>query len=128
MKKYSNYAEQVNDNVESLKLFNEINEVDEFYWEPMSEAIDLITTDEEIIENCDLPKDTDITSEEFYELHTEYVMESLESVYQIYKVELKGEFNEEHERLGIHWNDTVEAYIMPVFHFGTAWSYIGAMR
>ena len=128
MKKYSNYAEQVSDNVEDLELFNEINEVDEFWHEPLLDLLENNTSDETIIEWCDLPEDTPTDTDEFYQIRQEALCESLEGIYQTYKVTLKGEYNEEHERLEIIWNDEVNAYIMPVYHFGTAWRYIGAMN
>lgn len=128
MKKYSNYAEQVNDNVEELELFNEINEVDEFWHEPLLDLLENNISDETIIEWCDLPKDTATDTEEFYQIRQEAIYQSLEGIYQTYKVTLKGEYNEEHERLEIVWNDEANAYIMPVYHFGTAWSYIGSMN
>jgi len=128
MKKYSNYAEQVSDNVEELELFNEINEVDEFWHEPLFELIDQNTSDETIIEWCDLPKDTPTDTDEFYQIRQEALFESLEGIYQTYKVKLKGEYTTEHERLNVFYNDKVKSYIMPVFHFGTAWSYVGSMN
>lgn len=43
-------------------------------------------------------------------------------------VDLKGgKYTPEHERLNVFYNAEVESYILPVFHFGTSWSYIGAM-
>lgn len=128
MKKYSNYAEQVSDNVEELELFNEINEVDELWYEPLLGLISENTSDETIIEWYDLPKDTPTDTDEFYQLRQEAISESLDSIYQTYKVTLKGEYNEEHERLEIIWNDEAGSYIMPVFHFGTAWSYVDSMN
>lgn len=128
MKKYSNYVEQVRDNVEELELFNEINEVDEFWHEPLLDLIDQNTSDETIIEWGDLPNDTPTDTDEFYQIRQAALFESLEGIYQTYKVTLKGEYNEEHERLEIIWNDEVESYILPVYHFGTAWSYVGSMN
>lgn len=128
MKKYSNYAEQVSDNVEELELFNEINEIDEFWHEPLLDLVWENTSDETILEWCDLPKDTATDTDEFYQIRQEAIYQSLEGIYQTYKVTLKGEYNEEHERLEIIWNDEVESYIMPVYHFGTAWRYIGVMN
>lgn len=128
MKKYSNYAEQVSDNVEELELFNEINEVDELWYEPLLGLISENTSDETIIEWYDLPKDTPTDTDEFYQIRQEAIYQSLEDIYQTYKVTLKGDYNEEHERLEIVWNDEAGSYIMPVFHFGTAWSYVDSMN
>lgn len=127
MKKYNSYSDQVEANVEDLELFNEINEADEFWHEPLLELLENNISDATILEWGDLPKDYETDNESFYELRHEAIMESLESVYQVFKVTLKGEYNEEHERLNIFWNDEAESYIMPVYHFGTSWKYVGAM-
>lgn len=128
MKHYNNYAEQVADNLENLELFNELNQVDEFWHEELVEVIYNTTTPEQVLESAELPKDTPTDTEDFYELENEYVWECLGGVYQLFKVELKGgEYTPEHERLNVFYNDEVKSYILPVFHFGTAWSYIGAM-
>lgn len=128
MKHYNNYAEQVADNLENLEIFNELNEIDEFYYEELFDVVQLTTTPEQVLDSAGLPLDTPTDTEEYYELENEYVWESLGSVYQLFKVDLKGgEYTPEHERLNVFYNDTVESYILPVFHFGTAWSYISAM-
>lgn len=128
MKHYSNYAEQVSDNLEGLKLFNQLNEIDEFYYEELFDVVQLTTDYRDVLESAGLPLDTPTNTEEYFDLETEYVWESLESVYQLFKVDLKGgEYTQEHKRLNVFYNDTVESYILPVFHFGTAWSYISAM-
>lgn len=128
MKKYVNYAEQVFDNLENLELFNELNEIDEFYWQELFDVVQNTTTTEEVLESAGLPLDTPTDTEDFYQLENAYVLECLESVYQLFKVDLKGgEYTPEHERLNVFYNATVESYILPVFHFGTAWSYTGAI-
>ena len=129
MKKYSNYAEQVDDNLEGLKLFNQLNEIDEFYWEALAEVIQNTAKPEQVLESASLPLDTPIDTEDYYALETAYVLESLDSVYQLYLVDLKGgKYTQEHERLNVFYNDTVQSYILPVFHFGTAWSYVSPMN
>lgn len=129
MKNYANYAEQVSDNLAGLKLFNQLNEVDEFYYEELLDVVQLTTDYRDVLESAGLPLDTPTNTEEYLDLETEYVWESLGSVYQLFKVDLKGrEYTPEHERLNVFYNDTVKSYILPVFHFGTAWSYIGQMN
>ena len=129
MKNYSNYAEQVDNNIEGLKLFNQLNEIDEFYYEELYDVVQNTTTPEQVLESAGLPLDTPTDTDEYCELEHEYIWESLESVYQLFKVDLKGgEYTQEHARLNVFYNDTVESYILPVFHFGTAWSYIGQMN
>lgn len=129
MKNYSNYAEQVFDNLENLELFNELNEIDEFYYEELFDVVQLTTDCRDVLESAGLPLDTPTDTEEYCELETRYVLESLGGVYQLFKVDLKGgKYTQEHERLNVFYNDAVESYILPVFHFGTAWNYIGQMN
>ena len=127
MKKYTSYADQVKSNVTDMVLFNNLSQVNEFWHEPLYELLMNNLDPEDVIDTMDLPKDIDQCSEEYYEAESEYIYETLGSVYQLYMVELSGSYNEEHERLCIFYDEEVEAYILPVFHFGTAWSYVGAM-
>lgn len=127
MKKYTSYADQVKSNVTDMVLFNNLSQVNEFWHEPLYELLMNNLDPEDVINNMDLPKDIDQCSEAYYEAESEYIYETLGSVYQLYMVELSGSYNEEHERLCIFYDEEVEAYILPVFHFGTAWSYVGAM-
>ena len=127
MKKYTSYADQVKSNVTDMVLFNNLSQVNEFWHEPLYELLMNNLDPEDVIYNMDLPKDIDQCSEAYYEAESEYIYETLGSVYQLYMVELSGSYNEEHERLCIFYDEEAEAYILPVFHFGTAWSYVGAM-
>lgn len=127
MKKYTSYADQVKSNVTDMVLFNNLNQVNEFWHEPLYELLMNNMDPEDVIDTMDLPEDIDQCSEEYYEAESEYIYETIGSAYQLYMVELNGSYNEEHERLCIFYDEEVEAYILPVFHFGTAWSYVGAM-
>ena len=127
MKKYSNYLEQVKDNVTDMVLFNNLTQVSEFWHEPLYEMLMNTIDTENIIDDYDLPKDTELDSEEYQEAESDYIFEMLNSVYQFYMVELNGSYNEEHERLCIFYDNEVDAYILPVFHFGTSWDYISPM-
>lgn len=122
-KKYENYQEQVFNNVESLELFD--GDLENFWYE-LANAIDLVTSDKEIIENTET--ELNINSDDFSELRQEYVWETMESVYQTFKVEIKGEYNSEHEKLMITWDYENECYILPVFHYGTSWKYVSAIN
>lgn len=42
-------------------------------------------------------------------------------VFQWFAVDIYGYENEETEKLGIFWDDTLELYILPVTHFGMLW-------
>ena len=126
MKKYSNYLEQVKDNVTDMVLFNNLTQVNEFWHEPLFEMLMNTIEPEDVISDYDLPKDIELDSEEYYEAEHEFVYDMLGSVYQFYMVKLNGSYNEEHERLSIFYDEEVGAYILPVFHFGTAWDYISA--
>ena len=127
MKKYTSYADQVKSNVTDMVLFNNLNKVNEFWHEPLYELLMNNLDPEDVIDTMDLPEDIDQCSEEYYEAESEYIYETIGSAYQLYMVELSGSYNEEHERLCIFYDEEVEAYILPVFHYGTAWSYVGAM-
>ena len=127
MKKYTSYADQVKSNVTDMVLFNNLNQVNEFWHEPLYELLMNNMDPEDVIDTMDLPEDIDQCSEEYYEAESEYIYETIGSAYQLYTVELNGSYNEEHERLCIFYDEEVEAYILPVFHFGTAWSYVGPM-
>ena len=127
MKKYTSYADQVKSNVTDMVLFNNLSQVNEFWHEPLYELLMNNMDPEDVIDTMDLPEDIDQCSEEYYEAESEYIYETIGSAYQLYMVELSGSYNEEHERLCIFYDEEVEAYILPVFHYGTAWSYVGPM-
>lgn len=86
------------------------------YSEQVSENVNLI----EVFQG-ELP-------EFWYELEREHIESTLEGIYLFYKVELKGCYNEEHERLHIVWYDELESYLMPVYSYGMPWKYIGVME
>lgn len=119
-KKYNNYMEQVKDNVdiETIELDNDISERDEFWFEPLVELIS-DNVSQETINEYDLDNEDG-------EGVTGYAYETLESVYQIFKVDILGIYGVEHERLNIFYSEEEESYILPVYHFGTAWTYVGA--
>jgi len=122
-KQYKNFSEQVYDNVTSLELFD--GEL-EFWWEKLFETI-YNNLDERDIENIkEWYEIEEEFSDEYYEAEREYVWEQMESVYLVYKVELKGgKYTSEHERLEITWDDESESWLMPVYCFGIAWSMVG---
>lgn len=132
-KKYSNYSEQVKDNVIIKDLRNDLSEIDEVWFEQLYEAIDIGTSNERVLSSVN-EYVVDVAnikeeSEEMYELRDEYIRDMFDGVYQMYEVELiGGKFTPEHERLCIFYNDELEAYILPVFHFGTSWDYISPMN
>lgn len=123
-KQYKNFNEQVNDNVTNLELFDGDLWL---FWEELYEVI-YNNIDEETIE--EIKENTGITdedSEEFEEALHDYVTDTLDGVYQVYKVELKGDYyTSEHERLGIVWDYYNDCWLMPVYCYGMAWSMIGA--
>ena len=122
-KQYKNFAEQVNDNVSSLELFD--GEL-EFWWESLFETIYNNIDDEKVKEIKEYSGIEDEFSEEFFEAEHEYVYDQMEGVYLVYKVELKGgKYTSEHERLEITWDDESESWLMPVYCFGIAWSMVG---
>ena len=122
-KQYRNFAEQVDDNVTSLELFD--GEL-EFWWERLFETI-FSNLDDHDVENVkEWYEIKDETSEEYQEAELEYVYQQMEGIYQVYKVELKGgKYTSEHERLEITWDDESESWLMPVYCFGIAWSMVG---
>ena len=127
MKNYTSYAEQVNSNVTDMVLFNNLSQVNEFWHEPLYELLMNNLDPEDVIDTMYLPEDTETDSDEYQEAESDYIFETIGSAYQLYMVELNGSYNEEHERLCIFYDEEVEAYILPVFHFGTAWRYVGPM-
>lgn len=122
-KQYKNFAEQVDDNVENLELFD--GEL-EFWWENLAETIYDNITDETVKKIMEYSGIEDEESEEYQEAEHEYIWGSMESVYQVYKVELKGgKYTSEHERLEITWDYESESWLMPVYCYGIAWSMVG---
>lgn len=122
-KQYKNFAEQVNDNVSSLELFD--GEL-EFWWESLFETIYNNIDDEKVKEIKEYSGIEDEFSEEFFEAEHEYVYDQMEGVYLVYKVELKGgKYTSEHERLEITWDDESESWLMPVYCLGMPWSMVG---
>lgn len=122
-KQYRNFAEQVDDNVESLELFD--GEL-EFWWEKLYETICSNIDDRDVENIKEWFEIEDEYSDEFYEAEIEYVHQQMEGIYQVYKVELEGgKYTREHERLEITWDDESESWLMPVYCFGMAWSMVG---
>ena len=123
-KQYKNFAEQVNDNIDGMELFDGELEV---FWEKLAEVIYNNIDDETVEEIKEYAEIDDETSEEFYEAEHEYIWDMMQGVYQVYKVELKGDYyTSEHERLEIVWDDDNECWLMPVHCYGIAWSMVGA--
>ena len=122
-KQYKNFAEQVNDNIAGMELFD--GELESF-WENLAEII-YDNLDDHDVENIkEWFEIEDEYSDEYYEAEIEYVHEQMEGVYQVYKVELKGgKYTSEHERLEITWDYESESWLMPVYCFGMAWSMVG---
>ena len=122
-KQYKNFSEQVSDNVASLELFD--GEL-EFWWERLFETI-FSNLDDHDVENIkEWYEVEDESSEEYYEAEIEYVHDQMQSVYLVYKVELKGgKYTSEHERLEITWDDESKSWLMPVYCLGVPWSMVG---
>lgn len=91
MENYNNYLEQVNNSIKNKVLFNNYLSV--------------------VVEDIPLGDMQPAT------------VKALEDgdIYQWYAVDIYGHENEETEKLGIFWDDTLELYILPVTHFGTLW-------
>ena len=123
-KQYSNFAQQVNDNVKDLELFNELPEHNELWFEPLFELLLKNTESNKVIHEYNLPETTTIDDEEYQGALYKYINEVIDQVYQIYKVDIKGSYNEEHERLNIFFNNELDSYILPVYHYGTDWEYV----
>ena len=123
-KQYSNFAQQVNDNVKDLELFNELPEHNELWFEPLFELLLKNTESNKVIHEYNLPESTTIDDEEYQGALYKYINEVIDQVYQIYKVDIKGSYNEEHERLNIFFNNELDSYILPVYHYGTDWEYV----
>lgn len=122
-KQYKNFAQQVDDNVSSLELFD--GEL-EFWWEKLAETIYNNIDDEKVKEIKEYTGIEDEFSDEYYEAEHEYVYDQIEGIYQVYKVELKGgKYTSEHERLEITWDDESESWLLPVYCFGMPWSMVG---
>ena len=123
-KQYKNFEEQVQDNVEELELFNELSEYNEFWFEPLFELLLKNTDSNKVIKAYNLPKSTTTDDEEYQDALYKYINEEIDQVYQIYKVDIKGSYNEEHERLNIFFDNELDSYILPVYHYGTDWEYV----
>lgn len=121
-KEYRNYSEQVKDNVLSLELFD--GDLGVGFWEDLYELC-YENLSEEKYKELENESGYSYDSDEFSDYVNEYIYDCFESIYVTYKVELKGEYNSEHERLEIIWNDEAECYVMPVYAFGMAWSMLG---
>ena len=123
-KQYKNFAQQVNDNVKDLELFNELPEHNELWFEPLFELLLKNTESNKVIHEYNLPENTTIDDEGYQGALYKYINEVIDQVYQIYKVDIKGSYNEEHERLNIFFNNELDSYILPVYHYGTDWEYV----
>ena len=123
-KQYKNFSEQVSDNVTNLELFG--GKPSDDWWHDLLETI-FSNLDDHDVENIkEWYEIEDESSEEYYEAEIEYVYEQMEGIYQVYKVELKGDkYTSEHERLEITWDDESESWLMPVYCLGMPWSMVG---
>lgn len=122
-KQYENFAQQVDDNVVSLELFDGNLEN---WWYDLRETI-FNNLDDHDIENIkEWFEIEDEYSDEYYEAEIEYVYQQMEGIYLVYKVELEDDkYTSEHERLEITWDNESESWLMPVYCFGIAWSMVG---
>lgn len=122
-RKYRDYAHQVSENVLELELIN-IEEFDEFWREPLYDLC-FNNISEEKIKRFEEETEFSEFSDGMDEYIREYIYTCFESIYVTYKVKLKGDYNSEHERLEIVWNEKANCYIMPVYAFGISWSMLG---
>ena len=126
-KQYRNYYEQVTDNVKIIKEFSE--DIPSDFWEGLSENLQNLVTYEQVTKyiNTNIYPITPAEStEDYWELESEYIGETMESVYQIYIVEPLHTNWLELERLELVYSHELECYLMPVYSFGMAWSMVGA--
>ena len=122
-KQYRNFSEQVSDNVTNLELFG--GKPSDDWWHDLLETIFSNLDDHDIKNIKEWYEIEDESSEEFFEAEIEYVYEQMEGIYQVYKVELKGDkYTSEHERLEITWDDESESWLMPVYCLGVPWSMV----
>lgn len=125
--KYRNYAEQTSDNVIITGTYDGETEN---IWEDIYVIIDNLTTDESILlylnENVVDVNSVDYGSDEWYEIRNEHIWQTMEGIYVIYTVDLKGgKYTSEHERLEIVWSEQANSYVMPCYAFGMPWSMVG---
>ena len=67
-------------------------------------------------------------TDELSEYISDYIYESMESIYVTYKVDLIGDYNQEHKRLEIVYIDGIDTYVMPVYVFGISWNMLGFLN
>lgn len=123
-KSYSNYAEQVDDNLIVKELCNDINEIDSEYEIALRDVLLNSVSDDYIISSCNLPKNIATDTETFWEAQDAVLDDLVDNVYQLYMVDLKNNFTLACNDLCVFWSIKLDSYILPVFHFGTAWGMV----
>lgn len=123
-KSYSNYAEQVDDNLIVKELCNDINEIDSEYEIALRDTLSDSVSDDYIINSCNLPKNIATDTETFLEDRYAVLYDLIDNVHQLYKVDLKNNFTPACNDLGVFWSNELDSYILPVFHFGTPWGMV----
>lgn len=125
--KYRNYTEQVQDvvNWDTMEVLDSDQEPEFFgesYYPELAEAIYDALTEAEYQEAL---KEVDGDEEEL----SEWVYNSMESVYVIYKVELTVPASDPRvSNLEILWNDELQTYLMPVYAYGMSWDLLAPMH
>lgn len=137
MKKFRNFLDQVNYNCETLELLDDPEQqLNNEYWidqlieqQQESEHIQMaIERDYKDQYETDVIDPGDPTWQDF---EGDWVYDMNESLYQVFKVTLKRGFDSEADRLGIIWIDSDDGngegnWVLPVYHFGTAWDYVAS--
>ena len=139
MKKFRNFLDQVNYSCEALELLDDPEtQLDNEYWidqllEQQQESYYIQLAIERDYKDQYNVSEIDPNNETWQEFDNEWVYNMNESLYQVFKVTLKHGFDSEADRLGIVWIDNDSGngegnWVLPVYHYGTAWNYIGAIE
>lgn len=136
-KQYRNFNEIVEDNVIIKDECNDLNEKDEFYWETYHNTIrENLDTDKLIKEYVSDKKDKENLFNKLMEnennecddiineLQESHIDSLMDCTYQLYTVDLIGDYNEFHGKMNIFYNETIESYVMPVYCFGISWKMV----
>lgn len=133
-KEYRNFKEQVDNNVKELFLFNDVIKFDvEVFAELTLKQYDhyISKSFKELSEdylNYTVEELENMDEDEFGDLIHELACDMVDNVYQWYLVKPYNVHDiEELDRLNIIYSKELDNYVMPVFHYGTAWDYVPSM-
>lgn len=127
-KTYKNFNEITKEQVILLEVWDDEKEPDDNWMENYQETIldalnfrpnDFLTSHLELS-----TEEVENEEETIQKLEEEYIEGLLDCTYQIFKVDLVGDYNNYHALMNIYYSETLKSYMLPVYGYGISWNQI----